>query len=58
MSEIFKNNASVLICGLQPRVKEMFDKAGITDLIGEDLFFWDVIEAFKYLDIIQTEKSA
>ncbi|NLJ57890.1 MAG: SulP family inorganic anion transporter, partial [Tissierellia bacterium] len=56
-SEIFKNNSNILICGLQPKVKEMFDRAGMTNLIGGDFFFWDVIEAFKYLEIIQTEKT-
>lgn len=55
VSKISNNKTNVLICGLQPNVKEMFDRAGMTELIGEDLIFWDAIEAFKYLEIIQTK---
>jgi len=51
-------NTRILFCGVQNNVKEMFDRSGLTDLIGEDCFFWDAIEALKYLNIIQTEELA
>lgn len=54
--KILKNDTNVLFCGIQPTVKEMFDRAGMTDIIGNDLMFWDAIEALKYLNIIQTEE--
>lgn len=50
--KIFNNNTKILICGLQANVKEMFDRGGMTELIGEDSIFWDAIEAFKHLEII------
>lgn len=56
VGKIYKNNTNILFCGIQPTVKEMFDRSGMTDLIGNDLIFWDAIEALKYLEIIQTEK--
>jgi SulP family sulfate permease len=56
VNNILKNNTRVLFCGIQPNVKEMFDRAGLTDIIGNDLIFWDAIEALKFLKIIQTEE--
>lgn len=56
MDKICKNNTNILFCGIQPAVKEMFDRSGMTDMIGNDMIFWDAIEALKYLEIIQTEK--
>lgn len=56
IGNINKSNINILFCGIQPNVKEMFDRSGITDLIGEDLIFWDAIEALKYLEIIQTQE--
>lgn len=56
IGKIYEMGCNVLFCGIQPSVKEMFDRSGMTDLIGEDLIFWDAIEAFKYLEIIQTKE--
>lgn len=50
------SGTNILFCGIQPNVKEMFDRSGMTELVGNDLIFWDAIEALKYLEIIQTEK--
>lgn len=59
VSKLYNNKTNVLICGLQPSVKEMFDRAGVNELIGDELIFWDAIGAFKYLEIIETkEKTA
>jgi SulP family sulfate permease len=59
INKIYNNRINVLLCGIQPCVKDMFDRAGITELIGNDMMFWDAIGAFKYLEIIQTkEKTA
>ncbi len=51
--KISQNNTNVLFCGVQPSVKEMFDRSGMTELIGNELFFWDAIEALQNLDIIE-----
>lgn len=56
VEKIIINKTNILFCGIQPNVKEMFDRAGLTDIIGNDLVFWDAIEALKYLQIIQTEE--
>lgn len=53
VSKILKNNTNVLFCGIQPSVKEMLDRSGLTELVGNDLFFWDAIEALKNLEIIE-----
>ncbi len=50
------SGTNILFCGIQPNVKEMFDRSGMTELVDNDLIFWDAIEALKYLEIIQTEK--
>ncbi|MDR1117549.1 MAG: SulP family inorganic anion transporter [Oscillospiraceae bacterium] len=44
------NGTGVLFCGVQPKVKSFFDRAGITDFIGEDNFYWEAAEAFLSLD--------
>lgn len=41
----------VLFCGVQPDVKIMFDRSGLTDKIGENNFYWDAIGAIKSLEI-------
>jgi len=56
VGKIINGGTSVLLCGVQPSVREMFDRSGITELIGNEMMFWDAIEALKYLDIIQTEE--
>ncbi|MEL7649023.1 MAG: SulP family inorganic anion transporter [Sedimentibacter sp.] len=48
----------VIFCGVQDNVKEMFDRSGLTEIIGEECFFWDAIESLRYLNIIQTEEIA
>ena len=53
VGKILENNTKVLFCGVQPSVKEMFDRSGMTEIIGNDLFFWDAIEALKDLEIIE-----
>lgn len=32
---------------------KMFDRSDMTELVGNDLFFWDAIEALKNLEIIE-----
>lgn len=56
IGKVYEMGSNILFCGIQPNVKEMFDRSGLTDLVGEDLMFWDAIEAFKHLEIIQTEE--
>jgi len=50
-----ESDKTILFCGLQANVKDMFDRSGLTNIIKEELFFWDAIEALKYLQIIQIE---
>ncbi|MFA9422382.1 MAG: SulP family inorganic anion transporter [Sedimentibacter sp.] len=58
INKISGENTSILFCAVQGNVKDMFDRSGLTDLIGLEYFFWDAIEALKYLKIIQTEELA
>lgn len=55
VTKISKIGTKLLFCGVQCDVKEMFDRSGLTDLVGEDCFFWDAIGALKFLNVIQTE---
>lgn len=41
----------ILFCGVQNKVKEFFNRAGVTGLIGEDNFYWEAAEAFLSLDV-------
>ena len=49
------NDVNILFCGVQPDVKEMFDRSGLTAKIGEDNFYWDAIDAIKSLENTITE---
>lgn len=35
----------LLICGLQPQVRRMFERVGLVELFGEETFYWDASEA-------------
>lgn len=50
VSKFAGNNVNVLFCGVQPDVKEIFDRSGLTVEIGEDNFYWDAIGAIKSLE--------
>jgi len=50
VSKFAENNVNILFCGVQPDVKEMFDRSGLTAKIGEDSFYWDAIGAIKSLE--------
>lgn len=50
ITEFEKNNVRVLFCGVQPDVKTMLDRSGLTAMIGEDNFYWDAIGALKALE--------
>ncbi len=41
---------SLLFCGVQPKVKETLERAGIVDVIGEESIFWNVPAALKFAD--------
>lgn len=55
INKIYKNDTNVLFCGIQPSVKEMFDRSGMTEIIREEFIFWDAIEALKYIEVILAE---
>jgi SulP family sulfate permease len=40
-----KLGGELLLCGVQPNVKKMLDRAGLTQEIGEDKFFWSADQA-------------
>lgn len=50
VSKYKSNDVNVLFCAIQPIVKEMFDRSGLTKIVGEEQFFWDAIEAIKSLE--------
>lgn len=54
-----KKNAGVrvLFCGVQPKVREFFDRAGITRFIGEQSFFWMADDALRSLVSGHTAKA-
>jgi SulP family sulfate permease len=35
----------LFVCGLQPQVRRMFERAGLVDAFGEDKFHWSALEA-------------
>ncbi len=49
--EYSEKGSRFFFCGVQPHVKEKMDKYGFTDIVGEDVFFWDAIAAMKHLEI-------
>lgn len=52
VSKYAENNVKILFCGLQPDVKTMFDRVGLTSKLGEESFYWDAIGAIKSLEVI------
>lgn len=48
-----KNNVNIIFCGVQPDVKEIFDRSGLTAIIGEDNFYWDAVGAIKSLERLE-----
>jgi SulP family sulfate permease len=51
LSKYSRNNVNVIFCGVQPNVKLMFNRSGLTDEIGDDNFYWDAVEAIKSLEM-------
>lgn len=56
VSEFEKNDTRVLFCGVQPDVKTMLDRSGLTAIVGEDNFYWDAIGALKALESCEAIK--
>ena len=46
---------SVACCGLSDLVRTYFDRAGITELLGEDAYFWSADQAI--MDLLQHEQA-
>lgn len=40
-----ENGTRVLLCGVQPAVQSMLQRAGITEVLGNDVFYWSVDKA-------------
>lgn len=38
----------IVFCSVQPKVKEMLDRTGVTDFVGEDHFYWDAQRAITH----------
>lgn len=45
LENIKKKNIPVCICGVSDSVKEMMERSGIVDLVGEENFYWSVERA-------------
>lgn len=50
------NNINILFCGVQPKVMDFFDRAGITKVVGKENFFWKAEDALLSLNDV-TVKS-
>lgn len=44
--EKVNSGVGILFCGVQYKVKNYLDRAGVTHFIGEDNFYWEAAEAF------------
>ena len=45
-----KEGTKILFCGVHQKVKKFFDKAGVSNVVGEENFFWEAKDAFRTLD--------
>lgn len=43
--ELIEKNVKLSFCGVQPTVKEVMQRAGVVDLVGEHCFYWSVDKA-------------
>lgn len=50
ISLYLENNVRILFCGVQSDVKIMFDRIGLSTLVGEENYYWDAIGAIKSLE--------
>lgn len=55
--KFIQDDVNVLFCGVQPDVKTMFDRSGLTAKVGEENFYWDAIGAIKSLESIESIES-
>ncbi len=46
---LYRGGINVHFCGIMPGVKNMFDRSGLTEMLGEDKFHYDVIAAVNSL---------
>jgi SulP family sulfate permease len=46
---ISAKDKTVLFTAIQPPVKEMFDRCGLTSDVGQDRFFWSTDKALEYI---------
>jgi SulP family sulfate permease len=50
ISLYLENNVKILFCGVQSDVKALLDRIGLSELVGEENFYWDAIGAIKSLE--------
>ncbi|KPU46105.1 C4-dicarboxylic acid transporter DauA [Oxobacter pfennigii] len=43
--ELSKKNCKLMLCALQPQVKNMLEKSSLSDKIGKDMIFWSADQA-------------
>ncbi len=48
--EFRDNGITVLVCGLQPEVRRMFERYGMIEKIGSENFFEDAVASIKFLE--------
>lgn len=51
VSALAAKDITVLFTAIQPPVKEMFDRCGLTSDVGEERFFWSTDKALDYISI-------
>lgn len=53
MTDLIKSlhgkNIDVMFCGVSPKVREIMDRSEITEMVGEDSFYWSAAKALKDL---------
>jgi len=48
--QFISEDVNILFCGVQSDVKEMFDRSGLTAIVGDENFYWDAIAAINSLE--------
>lgn len=49
-NEFKENGITLLVCGLQPEVRRMFERYGMIEKIGEENIFTDAVASIQYLE--------
>ena len=53
--EFKENGITVLVCGLQPEVRRMFERYGMIEKIGKENYFEDAVASIQYLEALNKQ---